>query len=131
MNEQSTAYKPVSDSLQRLKYLSYWLDNRFTLPGTKIAFGFDSLIGLVPGVGDIATGLLALYIFLQAIRHRCSVPTLMAMLCNIVVDEVLGAIPVAGDVFDVFYRVNKKNVDMILQEVEGKAERAKRVKLTN
>jgi Domain of unknown function (DUF4112) len=85
------------------------------------------LIGLVPGIGDIATGVLSLYIFVQAIFHRCTLSTLITMLCNIVVDLVLGTVPVAGDIFDVFYRANKKNVDLIMQDIAARANEAKRV----
>jgi len=111
------------DSLYQLQILALWLDNRFRIPGTNITFGFDGLIGLLPGVGDFLTAVLSLYLFWKALRHKVSLSTIVQMMGNIIIDMLFGTIPVVGDIFDVFYRSNKKNVDLILRDIEMKKQK--------
>lgn len=100
----------VVESLRRLARL--W-DSGFRVPGTNIAFGLDPLVGLVPGVGDAAGALVASYVVLQAARLDVPGLTLLRMLANIAIDTLLGTVPVIGDVFDVVWKANLKNVALI------------------
>lgn len=104
-----------TESLRDLELLAHWLDSRFRIPGTGIRFGLDSVLGLVPGVGDAATTLPAAYILLRA--HRLGVPkTMLARMgWNVVLDLALGAIPVVGDLFDLGFKANRRNVDLLRQ----------------
>jgi hypothetical protein len=104
--------------IARIDRLATLLDTRFAIPFTKIRFGADSLIGLAPGVGDAITTALALYIVYEA--HRLGAPkTLLArMLGNVAIDGAVGIVPVAGDVFDVMFRANRRNVRILREHLD-------------
>jgi hypothetical protein len=110
-----------ADRIARIEWLATLLDARFGIPFTKLRFGADSLIGLAPGVGDVVTTALALYIVYEA--HRLGVPkaVLVRMLGNVAVDGLVGAVPVAGDVFDVMFRANRRNVRILREHLERSA----------
>ncbi len=111
------AQRVTHAAIRDVELLADWLDSRFRVPGTTIRFGLDSLLGLVPGVGDAATTLPALYILLRA--HRLGVPKKMLarMGWNVLLDLALGAIPVVGDLFDVGFKSNRRNVALLRQHV--------------
>jgi hypothetical protein len=102
-----------AERIARIEWLATLLDTRFVIPFTKFRFGADSLIGLAPGVGDVVTTALSLYIVYEA--HRLGVPksVLARMLGNVAVDGLIGVVPVAGDVFDVMFRANRRNVRIL------------------
>ena len=93
--------RPVS--LRRVSRLAYWLD----------AVGLDPLLGLVPGLGDAAGALLAAWILIEAVRLGAPRATLVRMASNIAIDALVGAVPVLGDVFDVVWKANLKNVALL------------------
>lgn len=107
-----------AERIARIDRLATLLDTRFGIPFTKFRFGVDSLIGLAPGVGDVVTTALALYIVYEA--HRLGVPktVLARMLGNVAVDGLIGAVPVAGDLFDVMFRANRRNVRILREHLE-------------
>ena len=105
--------------VERLRQLAYLLDDRFRIPGTKYRIGLDSLIGLVPGLGDAATTLLSLYIVLEARRHGVPVSKLGRMGLNVGLDAVLGAVPLVGDLFDVAWKANRRNLALLLEHLEA------------
>lgn len=107
---------PADPRLERLERLARWLDTRFTVPGTNFRFGLDGLIGLIPGVGDTATGLISAYLIGEASRMGARKRTILRMAGNTLFDMVLGAVPVFGDLFDFAYKANKKNVDLLIRE---------------
>lgn len=92
-----------SVSLTRVSRLAYWLD----------AVGLDPLLGLVPGLGDAAGALLAAWILIEAVRLGAPRATLVRMASNIAIDALVGAVPVLGDVFDVVWKANLKNVALL------------------
>jgi hypothetical protein len=100
-------------SIERVRALARLLDSAVTIPGTKIRFGADSIVGLIPGIGDVAGAVLSGYIVLVATQLGASAPVVTRMLLNIGVDTVVGSIPVLGDVFDVAWRSNQKNVALL------------------
>lgn len=107
-----------AERIARIDRLATLLDTRFAIPFTKIRFGADSLIGLAPGIGDAITTALALYIVYEA--HRLGAPkTLLArMLGNVAIDGAVGIVPVAGDVFDVMFRANRRNVRILREHLD-------------
>ena len=107
-----------AERIARIDRLASLLDTRFVIPFTKFRFGADSLIGLAPGIGDAVTVALSLYIVYEA--HRLGAPktVLARMLGNVAVDGVIGAVPVAGDVFDVMFRANRRNVRILREHLE-------------
>ncbi len=107
-----------AERIARIDRLATLLDTRFAIPFTKIRFGTDSLIGLAPGVGDAITTALALYIVYEA--HRLGAPktVLARMLGNVAIDGMVGIVPVAGDVFDVMFRANRRNVRILREHLD-------------
>ncbi|MBN1595127.1 DUF4112 domain-containing protein [candidate division FCPU426 bacterium] len=103
---------------RRLESMAYWLDDRFTIPGTRIKVGLDALLGLIPLAGDVLTALAAGYVFWQAWRNRVGWKIWLRMCINILLDLAAGALPVLGDIADVFFRSNRKNVKLILRELD-------------
>jgi Domain of unknown function (DUF4112) len=83
------------------------------VPGTNVRFGVESLMRLVPGIGDAAASMLSCYLLYEA--HRLGVPRLLfaRMVVNVLLEGTVGAVPVAGDAFDVFFRANRRNVALL------------------
>src|SRR5688572_10277152 len=100
--------------------LSFYLDGLFRVPGTTWRFGLDSLIGLVPNVGDTLTSLASFYILVAGVRYGVPKITLLRMAFNIGVDYLVGTIPFVGDAFDFFWKANKQNMDLIRERATGK-----------
>ena len=102
---------PGDDPLIAL--ISRWMDNAFTLPGTKIRFGLDPLIGLLPGLGDTATAIVSMLLIMQSARHGVPKVVLARMALNVLLNTAVGALPVAGDLFSVWFKSNAKNYDLL------------------
>lgn len=115
---EATEVVDRSADLRRLKTVAYWLDDRFRIPVLGWRVGLDGLIGLVPGIGDAATTVAALWILREA--HRLGVPRhkLGRMAINIGVDTVLGAVPLIGDAFDLANKANRRNLRLVLDHLE-------------
>ncbi len=105
--------------IEGLEKLANRMDSALRIPGTRIRFGFDSVLGLVPGVGDVLTLLPGAYIMLES--HRMGVPRslLVRQGANVAIDTVVGTIPLIGDLFDVGFKSNRRNVAMLRAHVEG------------
>ena len=102
-------------AVTRAKGLARVLDDLIRIPGTNIGIGLDPIIGLIPGVGDMAGGLLSTYILMIAARQGVPTSVLMRMLGNIALDSVVGVVPVVGDLFDFGVKANRRNVDLLEQ----------------
>jgi hypothetical protein len=94
------------------------LDTAFVLPGTKQRVGIDAIIGLIPGLGDILTTLLSTYIIWEA--RNLGVPrfALTRMLANLGIHAAVGSLPIIGDAFDAFFRVNQRNMRIVRAQLE-------------
>jgi hypothetical protein len=91
-----------------------WMDSVFRVPGTELRFGLDGILGLVaPGVGDLASGGLGAYLFFVALRRGVPLPIIARMAVNVVIDTVVGSVPVLGDLFDFAWKANDKNLELI------------------
>jgi len=104
-----------------VKALAWLLDARFVIPGTGVRFGLDALIGLLPLGGDLVAALPSLYLLYEARRLRLPRHVLLRMTLNIAVDFAAGSVPVAGDVFDLFYKANVKNARLMERALEARA----------
>jgi hypothetical protein len=100
-------------ALDRLDRLATMFDTAFILPGTNVRFGIESLLRLVPGIGDAAASALSCYLLYEA--HRLGVPKLLfaRMIMNVLLEGTVGAVPVAGDAFDVYFRANRRNIALL------------------
>lgn len=96
-----------------VELLARLMDSLFVIPGTRIRFGLDAIIGLIPGLGDTLTSFVSVYIL--KVASRCGVPrvTLVRMALNIAIDYVGGIVPLAGDAFDIYWKANLKNVELL------------------
>jgi hypothetical protein len=89
------------------------MDSVFVIPGTNIRFGLDPIIGLLPGIGDGATALTSLILFLKAAGHGVPKIVLARMALNIVLNTSLGAVPVFGDAFSFYFKSNDRNYELL------------------
>jgi hypothetical protein len=103
---------------ENLDLLSRALDTWFRIPGTPIRFGIDGILGLVPGIGDILGGLASCVIIFAAWVRGAPYVTLARMLANVAIEVVVGAIPIAGDVFDIAWRANRRNYALLAEHIE-------------
>jgi hypothetical protein len=101
--------------------LSKLLDNSIPIPGTTWKIGFDPIVGLIPGIGDLIGALLSGYIVLEAARADVPTLTLARMILNVGLDTLLGAVPALGDLFDAAWKSNTKNVTLLERHLAGGA----------
>jgi hypothetical protein len=126
MNESKQAMKkvearPLPPELRGLESMTNWMDSRFRIPGTDFRFGLDSVIGLIPGIGDLSMFGVSAYIVLLMAKNGASGFVLARMILNILIDAALGAIPFVGDLFDFVHKANRKNMQLMRQYyVEGR-----------
>lgn len=106
-------------ALKRVDRLAYWLDDRFRIPGTKRRIGLDGLVGLIPGIGDAVTTTVSAYIIWEAWQLGVPVHLIMRMIWNLLVDSIIGAIPLLGDVFDVAWKANRKNLRLLIDHLNS------------
>ncbi|MEM8502968.1 MAG: DUF4112 domain-containing protein [Cyanobacteria bacterium P01_D01_bin.1] len=104
-------------SLKRLQQMSHVLDKAIAIPGSNIRVGLDPILGLLPGGGDVITGLLSVYIVFEGARMGLPASTLGRMGFNILLDVLSGMVPVLGDLFDVGWKANSQNVALIEKHV--------------
>ncbi|MGB5633152.1 MAG: DUF4112 domain-containing protein [Waterburya sp.] len=108
--------KQVS-KLSKLRRVSRLLDNAISIPGTKISFGLDPILGLLPGGGDALTGGISAYIVVEAAKMGIPRKILWKMVGNILIDSFAGTIPLVGDLFDVGWKANIKNVELLEKQL--------------
>ena len=116
IDARSTTARASDRTAQRLRiarFLADLLDRRFTIPGTSIRIGLDPILGLVPAVGDLLANLTGSAILLIAAQLHVPKFILLRMGLNIAVNALIGAVPVLGDVFSIWFRSNVKNVQLL------------------
>ncbi|WP_207586218.1 DUF4112 domain-containing protein [Halomontanus rarus] len=104
-------------AIERIHTVARLLDNGLRVPGTNFRFGLDPIVGILPGAGDVAATAVSLYIVFEAARMDVSRSTLLRMLANVTVDTVVGSVPVLGTIFDAFWKANKWNVELVLEDL--------------
>jgi hypothetical protein len=108
----------VEAAMARITAVAKLMDSLFAIPGTRIRLGVDSLLGLVPVVGDIAAQVVAGYLIWEAKQLGVSKFTLWRMVGNTLLDTVVGAVPLVGDAFDIAFRANMKNLRLLQRHLE-------------
>lgn len=116
------------DQLAELDDLARLLDTRWSIPGTNIRFGVDAVAGLIPGLGDAATGVVSAYMIYRA--HQLGVPSHVKarMIGNVVLDTVVGSVPLLGSIFDVYFKANKRNMVLMHRHFDRAADHARSVR---
>lgn len=116
MNADAPGGARTSVRLDTLALLRWWavlLDSRFRIPGTTVRFGIDPLLALIPGFGDLASPAFAVALLAQGLHQRVPYVVLIRMLLNAFFDALLGAVPLAGPVADIFFRANLLNLALL------------------
>lgn len=113
MGKSSSPVGLREDSLDKLQRLADIMDNAFVIPGTKIRFGLDPIIGLVPGIGDTLSIVVSAYIYSFASRAGVPLHKRLRMLWNIFMDWFIGLVPLLGDILDVGFKANSRNICII------------------
>ena len=116
---------------KKTERLGWLLDDVFRVPVLGWRFGLDALVGLIPGIGDTGTALASFYILASAVRHGVPKITLLRMGMNIGFDYVLGSLPLVGDVADVFWKSNQKNIALLRKRATVSAEEARAGRLSD
>ena len=124
---KKTLVRPSPVHIEReLEVFSQLMDNQFRLPVLNWRFGLNAIIDLVPGIGDFATTLVALYLLISAVRYRVPKVTLLRMALNIVIYFIGGLVPLAGDLFAIWWKPNVRNLNLLRSRATVSAEQAKR-----
>ncbi|HEV8184482.1 MAG TPA: DUF4112 domain-containing protein [Chthoniobacterales bacterium] len=107
------------------RWIALLMDNLVRVPGTKVRFGIDPLIGLIPGLGDTGSAMVSALALIQAARHGLPKIVLARMSVNILLNELIGIVPVVGDAFSFWFKSNARNHELVKQHIAG-ARRASR-----
>ena len=99
--------------LSRLRRVGWLLDSSIPIPGTRYTLGIDQIVGLVPGIGDLVGGFLSLYIIVEAARLGVPRGVLARMGWNVAVDTLVGEVPILGDLFDIGFKANIRNLALL------------------
>lgn len=99
--------------LERLRVIARLFDQAFGIPGTRFRFGIDALFGLIPGLGDVAGGLVGVYALHVANRLRAPAVIQLHMLANVTLDALVGTIPLLGDLFDFAFKAQTRNLALL------------------
>jgi hypothetical protein len=113
--------KPAS-SVERIalaRFLAELMDQRFTIPGTSIRFGLDPILGLIPGIGDALANIAGSAILLIAAQYRLPKIVLLRMGLNVAFNALIGAVPIFGDVFSIWFRSNIRNAQLLERHVSA------------
>lgn len=110
---------PLHRDLQRVRTLARILDTAIQIPGTRVRFGADAILGLVPGAGDALSAGIAAYPVLVAVRHRLPRTVVLRLMGNIALDALVGSVPVLGDLFDIGFKANVRNQRLIERYAEA------------
>jgi Domain of unknown function (DUF4112) len=108
------------------RFLADLLDQRFTIPGTSIRIGLDPILGLIPGIGDAIANIAGSAILVIAARFHLPKIVLLRMGLNVAINAIIGAIPIFGDVFSIWFRSNAKNAELLERYAGMEARRAER-----
>jgi hypothetical protein len=120
-----TAGMSHEERLAQVRWLARLMDDNFRIPGTPLRFGWDSVLGLFPGLGDVLTSAISLLIVHHASQTGASKFTLARMLGNVGLDFVIGAIPLLGDLFDFAFKANRRNVRLLEQHLHKRSARSR------
>lgn len=110
--------KITRPDLRWVEKVSRLMDSRFTIPGTKIRFGLDPVLSLIPILGDLATYIISGVLIYTMYNHGASRKLVIKMGINATLDAIMGAIPVVGTIFDMFYKANERNVRLLKEHYE-------------
>jgi hypothetical protein len=121
---KSPRQRAPAERLRLARFLADLLDQRFTIPGTSIRIGLDPILGLVPGIGDLIANLTGSVILFIAAQYGLPKIVLLRMGFNVALNAMIGAIPIFGDIFSIWFRSNVKNIALLDRYARGETRRA-------
>ena len=111
--------KGREETQRRLQRIAKLMDSQIRVPVIGLRIGVDAILGLVPGFGDVLTGAIGAYLIYEAQRLGIPRSAVLRMIANIAVDTAIGAIPIAGDIWDFFFRANDRNMQILARHIGG------------
>ncbi len=116
-------------NLQKIRKIAKLLDTAIGIPGTKIRFGLDPILGLIPGGGDLISAGISAYMIYLATRFGLERAEVFKMIKNVAIETAVGSIPLAGDLFDAYFKGNMRNLEILEKHIE-KNEASDKVRVT-
>ena len=114
-NENNKEAQPLPVDLVAVRHAADLLDRAFTIPVVGVKVGWDPILGLVPGGGDAVTAMMGASVLVAGIRHRVPAPVLVRIALNVLADMTVGTVPLVGDLLDVAWKSNVRNVELVLR----------------
>jgi hypothetical protein len=112
---------PPQRNFKQLDWIAKLMDAQFSIPGTNFRFGLDGIIGLIPGAGDLSTLAISGYLLTIMAKNGASGYVLARMVLNVLIDAIFGMIPILGDIFDIAFKANMRNLKLMKEHyVEGR-----------
>jgi len=112
---------PQQRSFRHIEWIAKLMDSQFSIPGTNFRFGLDGIIGLIPGVGDLSTFAVSGYLLTVMAKNGASGYVLARMVLNVLIDALFGMVPILGDLFDIAFKANMRNLKLMQEHyVEGR-----------
>ena len=121
----------VEPGVPDLERLAWWMDSLFEIPSLRVRFGLDSILGLFPGLGDAVASAASFYILHAASQRGVPRLTLTRMAINVALDTIIGSVPVLGDMLDVYWKANQKNVELLKRHVLASPAEQKRLRMAD
>ena len=113
MNDKGGSARTHGPTVVKLRAIAALLDSQFRIPGTRIRFGIDPLLSLIPGLGDLTSPIFTMVLLGQGIRQHVPKVVLFRMMMNAFLDALIGAVPLLGNIGDVFWRANEWNLALL------------------
>jgi len=123
-SDRGLAPQDVAELFERLERSSLWLDAQYRIPFTRIYFGWDPIIGLIPVAGDIACAGFSIRNIRWAYQIGADGRLLRQMILNATIDALIGAVPVVGGLFDLWYRAHVRNLHLLIRALESRREQS-------
>ena len=111
--DNKNAQNPTDPDLIWLERLATLMDNQFRIPGTSLRFGLDSLLGFVPYVGDLSGFVVSTILMRTMVKKGAGLGLMFKMFGNVVLDSLVGLVPILGDFFDIGFKANRRNVELL------------------
>lgn len=105
-------------NLKRIRKIANVLDSAIGIPGTKFRVGLDPILGLIPGGGDLITAGISAYMIYLAARFGLESSEIFKMVKNVVIETIIGSVPIAGDLFDAYFKANIRNLEILEKHLE-------------